>query len=324
MRAFLSLLVWLAAPAAFAGDADVRVLQAGDTTLRVEVIGVGDRARVELLQQWIAEVARMPRSLSGRFPLRNAEVRIRQVGPTDRDHRDPGPVPWGQTLRRDGVAVLLYVRADATLDELRDDWTAVHELSHLFHPYLGAHGRWLAEGLASYYQNVLRARAGLLEEEEAWRRLDAGFRRGRAASSDTRLDATGRQRGATMRIYWAGAAYWLEADLALRREHGSTLDAVLSAYARCCLASAPDADPQAFVAALDRIVGGDVFTTRYQRYAASTTFPSLDAAYRELGVDVSGAQLRFLQRRDALQLRHALMGASRAQAGRRDAGLAPG
>jgi hypothetical protein len=73
-------------------------------------------------------------------------------------------------LRRNSVAVLLYVRKGASLEELRADWTAAHELSHLFHPYLGDDGRWLAEGLASYYQNVLRARSGLLEEADAWRR----------------------------------------------------------------------------------------------------------------------------------------------------------
>ena len=40
----------------------------------------------------------------------------------------------------------------------------------------------LAEGLATYYQNVLRARAGLLTPSEAWEQIDAGFARGRGAT----------------------------------------------------------------------------------------------------------------------------------------------
>ena len=42
-----------------------------------------------------------------------------------------------------------------------------------------AHTRaWLSEGTASYYQNVLRARAGILPAEDAWQRMHSGFRRG--------------------------------------------------------------------------------------------------------------------------------------------------
>jgi hypothetical protein len=180
--------------------------------------------------------------------------------------------------------VLLYVRSDADYDALRRDWTAVHELSHLYHPYLGESGRWLAEGLASYYQNVFRARAGVLGANEAWERLDAGFRRGEAADSGVRLDAMGRGRGGTMRVYWAGAGYWLEADLALRRERGISLDAVLDQYTECCLHGGDSIAPLDFVAALDRVADGDAFTTLYRRYAASRVFPALDDAYRRLGI----------------------------------------
>jgi len=286
-------LLWLglcalpSAPA-LAADADVRVLHAGDSRLRVEVIGVADPARAALLQRWLADAARAPLTVAPRFPLADATVEIREV-----NARGDSPVPWGQTERDDDVRVLLYVRAGASLDELRGDWTAVHELSHLFHPYLGEHGRWLAEGLASYYQNVLRARLGTIDGDDAWRRLDAGFRRGMAASGGRRLDDMGRRSGGTMRVYWGGAAYWLEADLALRRERATTLDAVLADYDRCCLRGTDAVAPADFVAALDRVAGGDTFSRLYARYAASTEFPSLDAAYRQLGIVHDARGLRF-------------------------------
>lgn len=50
----------------------------------------------------------------------------------------------------------------ATTSELSRDWTATHELSHMLLPYVASRDRWLSESLASYYQNVLRARDGRL------------------------------------------------------------------------------------------------------------------------------------------------------------------
>lgn len=278
-----------------------RVLRAGDSALRVQVVGPVAAHRREELQRWLADTARAPLAAFGRFPLREATVRIEQTSRASRS-----PVPWGQTLRRDDVAVLLYVREDASYDELRADWTAAHELSHLFHPYLGREGRWLAEGLASYYQNVLRARAGLMQEQDAWRELDAGFGRGRREASGVPLSQLGR--GGTMRVYWAGAAFWLEADLALRRDHGSSLDAVLSKYARCCLRGTGEVTPAKFVADLDAQSGTELFTTLYRRYALSTAFPSLEAAYSALGLRAGDDGLHFSARRDAVRLRRDIMG----------------
>jgi len=191
---------------------------------------------------------------------------------------------------------------------LRADWTAVHELSHLFHPYLGDDGRWLAEGLASYYQNVLRARGGLLEEAEAWRRLDGGFNRGRHEQSGLRLDELSRSHRGRMRVYWAGAAYWLEMDLALRRA-GSSLDAVLARYSDCCLQGGREVAPEDFVVQLDRIAGGDRFAALYRRYVAARSFPTLDSTYAALGLsEAEAGTLRFSGDADAARLRRAVMG----------------
>jgi hypothetical protein len=278
-----------------------RTVRAGGSELLVEVIDVADDERVEMLHRWARESATTSVLPSGRFALRRAAVRIREI-----DSRSRSPVPWGQTLRRDGVAVLLFVRRGASYEELRGDWTAVHEFAHLYHPYLGARGRWLAEGLASYYQNVLRARAGLLAPEDAWLRLDAGFRRGEAVGPGSRIDALGR--GGTMRVYWAGAAFWLDADLRLRREHGTDLLQVLDAYAQCCLDGEASLQPEAFMAALDRTADVDVFSKLYARYAPMRDFPSLDASYAALGIAREGDGLGFADDTRMATLRSAIMG----------------
>ena len=46
-------------------------------------------------------------------------------------------------------------------------------------PYISSRDRWLSEGLASYYQNVLRARDGRLTDTQAWQLLYEGFQRGK-------------------------------------------------------------------------------------------------------------------------------------------------
>ena len=302
--------LWLFLALAAPGAVEARTVRAADTALEIEVEGVDEPARRAMLEDWAEQAARALLTVDDRFPLRRARVRIAQ---TDRRESAPAgagggsPVPWGQTLRRDDVSVLLYVRRDATLAQLRADWTAVHEFAHLMHPWLGREGRWMAEGLASYYQNVLRARAGLMAADEAWRRLDAGFARGRRATVPGTPLSSVRGRGATMRIYWAGAAYWLQADLALRAR-GSSLDAVLAAHARCCLRPGSEANPLDYARALDRIDGHGLFERLYLEAAAATAFPDLAAAYRALGLSGHGDALRPSRGDAPARLRAAIMG----------------
>ena len=134
--------------------ANPRTIRAGETVLNVEVFDIDDPQRVEMLQRWVEEAARATVLPSGRFPLRSARVEVRES-----QSRGSSPVPWGQTSRDGDVAVLLYVRRDASYEQLRADWTRCTN-SRIWRIRIWRRGRWLAEGLASYHQNVLRARAG--------------------------------------------------------------------------------------------------------------------------------------------------------------------
>jgi predicted metalloprotease with PDZ domain len=55
-------------------------------------------------------------------------------------------------------------------DDLRADWVLAHELFHLGVPSMPG-GAWLDEGLATYYEPVLRTRAGLVSEMATWTEL---------------------------------------------------------------------------------------------------------------------------------------------------------
>jgi hypothetical protein len=253
----------------------------------------GGVLRVSILPPWDAKqlhrVEPVARALAGaydRLPRDDAQVLIVPI-PGER-----GAAPWGQVTRGGGSAVHLFVGAEAAPDALIEDWTATHEFSHLLHPYLSTRGRWLGEGLASYYQNVLRARVGELSANEAWRRLEAGFGRGRADrnAAGLTLEQAAREMGrrrAHMRVYWSGAAFWLEADLALR-ERGSSLDAVLRDHSICCLSRTVYSTPEAYAEALDRVAGADIFTSRHRRYAASLEFPTPSMPHDRLVASEAG------------------------------------
>ena len=174
----------------------------------------GGQLRIALLPPWsgrerarIEPVARALAAAYGRLPRSDAQILVVPI-PGSRE-----AAPWGQATRGGGSAVHLFVGADAAEDALIEDWTATHEFSHLLHPYFGSRGRWLGEGLASYYQNVLRARIGALSADEAWDKIAAGFERGRreTKSDGMTLEQASRRMGALrayMRTYWSGAAYW--------------------------------------------------------------------------------------------------------------------
>jgi hypothetical protein len=242
----------------------------------------GGRIQVALLPPWerdalgrIESVAQALLLAYGQLPRSHSQVVVVPL---------PGrtsAAPWGQVLRGGGATVLLLVGADAPADALLRDWTATHEFSHLLHPHLGARGRWLSEGLASYYQNVLRARAGILSPETAWANLAAGFERGRRDTNAKGLSlAQASRRIGThrsyMRIYWSGAAYWLQADLALR-ERGTSLDQVLQRYAACCLERHTAATPERFLRDLERAAGAAILLEPYRRYASDTEFPETNS-----------------------------------------------
>jgi hypothetical protein len=165
----------------------------------------------------------------GRFPFPRALVMVEPVWGDG--------VPFGMVTRGGGPHALLLLGAQAHLDVVNDHWVAVHELAHLLHPLVGMDEPWFGEGLASYQQNILRARVGLLDEAVAWNSLRDGFERGRAASSRVAWSLSVRQASQRMRAegrwlqtYWGGAAIMLMMDVSLRRCSDKTLDDVVAQF----------------------------------------------------------------------------------------------
>jgi predicted metalloprotease with PDZ domain len=218
-------------------------------------------------------------------------------------------------IRSTPEGVHFYINPDRPDEEFIKDWTAYHELSHLFIPYPGQRSIWVSEGMASYYQNVLQFRAGLLTEQQAWQKLYNGFERGRLDSRGDgltlgELSAVLREKHAFMRAYWSGALYFLEADIALRRHSDGrmTMDDVLRAYGNCCLEATGSTTGPELVRAFDRIAEAEIFVPLFERYDGSAGMPDYQAVMKAAGITVVNNEVRIdpetppthsLQRRQA-------------------------
>ena len=282
-------------------------------TLRLSILSGADASQRSKLTTWIAHLSRATLSAYGRLPLPDVQVLMVPAGSQDE------PVGFGQSTRGQGHGLTLFVDPAQPVAAFDRDWVAVHELSHLFHPYLGDRGSWLAEGLATYYQNVLRARAGMLTPQQAWDQIDDGFERGRgqmSASSDVDLEHASAGMGehrAFMRVYWSGTAYWLEVDTELRAASANRLsvDEALRRFDACCLPSYRRWEPADFVAKLDALLGTDVFVRRFGEYRARHDFPNLAPLYAKLGIRHQGSALGFDDDAPAAAVRRAIMDATR-------------
>jgi hypothetical protein len=276
--------------------------------LRLALLGdVGADGEAHITRHVLASA----NEVAGVFPrafMAGPQVLAIPVGPS----RDASP--FGQSTRGGGYAVDGLVDPGKSDAEFANSWTFVHEFTHGLHPHLGGEGRWIAEGIATYYQNVLRARSGRLTADEAWDELDAGFDRGRKDKSELKLTDLSERMGELhhyMRGYWSGTALMLMADVELRTRdsHSSSLDAALNAYLACCRAQTFDAEPKDFLAELDRQVGGNVFVSLYDRLGEQSEFPDLSSAYRTLGLEHAPEHVRIdRDDADAVALRKAIMG----------------
>jgi len=209
-------------------------------TLNIDVRQpIDDRKAAEIIE-WIEATANDVTLVYGRFP--NPKAKIIVIPTTENSWGSDSAVIFGRVTRRRGETVELFVNPDRPIEEYYADWTATHEFSHLMLPLLNQRYRWISEGFASYYQNVLMARAGHYTQEDAWQRLSDGFKRGRDSRPDLSLNeaAASGIRYARMKVYWSGAAIALLADIELRQRSGGTesLDTVLGQLQSCCLVRA--------------------------------------------------------------------------------------
>ncbi|HWA47091.1 MAG TPA: hypothetical protein VG742_02400 [Dongiaceae bacterium] len=230
----------------------------------------------EALTAWVGAVAEGNRRFWARSPARHGLVIL---VPSPR-----GGVPFGRVLSQGGSVVTVLVGQSATARDLYDDWVLVHEFLHLGSPMMRDAGPWLNEGIATFYEPVLRARAGWKSEDEVWREWIEQMPRGLPAMTDIGLRNAGRGG-----IYWGGALFVLMAEMEL-------LQASKGAYGfsdclRQVLAEGGDATTKwptmRLLQSCDKAVGHDVLNMLAQRHIDKGSAISLDEIWQKLGVTLS-------------------------------------
>ncbi len=249
----------------------------------LDVVVVGDASEVSVgldgIAEWLREAGRAVATFGGRFPRERAMVVVMPIFYPGRD-----PVGFGMVRRGGGASVLLLMNARAEREALIRDWTAVHEFSHLFLPRLRQRDVWISEGFATYAQEILRARAGLISEQEAYQHLYNGMSRQRSRYPDSLGVAAERMHETRgyQRIYWAGAAFMMELDQRLRRAGSSLDEAVLSA--RGAWSREESWDGLDCLRAFDASLSRPVAIPFAEQTRASNRFPSFRGVLRQLGV----------------------------------------
>jgi hypothetical protein len=240
---------------------------------------------------WVRAAASDVSLAYGRFPNPSPQVLvIPQAGSGDE------AVPFGRVIRDGGETVQLFVNPERPPAEFMDDWTATHEFSHLMLPYLISRHRWMSEGFAQYYQNILLARSGAYSEQRAWQKIYEGLERGRKSRPELSPNeaAEGGIRAGLMKIYWSGAAIALMADVELRQASGGreSLDQVLGRLQDCCLPAERAWSGTELFARLDSMTDYPVFMALYRRYADTAGFPDTSQLFSRLGLQVDDGVVR--------------------------------
>lgn len=268
------------------------------STLRVAILPGAQRAKV---LEWLEAAAMDVALVHGRFPNPSPQV---LVVPSSNNPNGEA-VPFGRVVRDRGESVHFFINPVKPQKEYLGDWTATHEFSHLLLPYVHSDEKWISEGFASYYQNVLLGRAGVYTEQDAWRRLHRSFSKAQDSGSDMSPNSTAHESfwEARMMIYWSGAAIALLADVELRKQDQS-LDQVLGKLKDCCLPGNRIWRGRELFQKLDELSETDIFISLYERHADTRGMPNLDGLYQELGIkprgksqvslndDASGATIR--------------------------------
>lgn len=288
------------------GNISKKEIQIAGATFRVAIIGSFTQQQIATCMEWLHEAARSVGTVTGNFPQQNVQILLVGIG----EQRQA--MPWAQVMRGGGISGHFFIDQNRPLNDFSRDWTPTHELSHMLLPFISSNDRWLSEGLASYYQNVLRARDGRLSERAAWQKLHEGFRRGVDGTHGQRLadmSRNMRENGAYMRVYWSGAAIFMLADIKLRQESDGrqSLDSALAMLHECCMSQSKSWRAREMFNKFDDLTGTSIFSELYDRHVLSRNFPDVFESYHDLGIDSSSKKIRLSQDARLAEIRSAIM-----------------
>ena len=258
------------------------------------------------LVQWMTLLSESLRDVFGHWPRQRWRTSMSPAPASGSD-----PIPWAEVRRGAVDEVRFYVSPSANAQELGRAWTGYHELAHLLIPYQGRGDAWFSEGLASYYQNVLQLRSGVIDEQTMWQKLYDGYQRGLADKNFrgkplNQVSDGMRLRGGFMRVYWSGAWYFLAADVRLRQQSGGrlSLDSALEKLNSCC---ADDSlSVPTMVNKLDELNRVILFGSLYKELVTSRDIPPYEPIFASLGITVQDGKVSLQQQGPGVAIRRGI------------------
>lgn len=260
------------APYSGFGAFDVRSVSAGGGTVDVAV-APGQRALpADAVRAWVQRCASIVADYYGRAPLPRYAVIV--LGGSRQ------PVGFGTAMGYGGGSILVWVGAQASERDLAQSWVLVHEMVHLGFPNVPGRQHWMEEGLATYVEEVARARAGWISQEQFWSDLRTGLPKGLLQPAEQGLNDAHRWGP----LYWGGALFWFLADVELREKtkgaHGleDALRGVLDAGGNIAVWW----PPERVIQAADAATGTDVLRALYDRFGRAYMDVDLDEQWARL------------------------------------------
>ena len=227
-----------------------------------------------VLHDWIERSARIVAEFYARFPAPQLMLRV-QVAPGV-------GVRGGRTTNDSGLVIQVTVGREVTPESLAADWVLVHEMVHLALPEIGRRHDWLAEGLATYVEGIARAQFGNRDVADVWSEYRHSMPLGLPHAGEGGMDQT----PTWGRIYWGGALYCLQADVAIRTQTGNRFG--LQSALRAILAETggfgAERDIEEVLRIGDAATGTRVLQDLYQQSKATPLSPDLELLWTRLGI----------------------------------------
>lgn len=275
----------------------------GDASLDVTSLDatfdVARAARVD----WVRRRADAVAQFYGGFPAARSGVILSPV----QGRRD---VVFGKVLSGGASTIIVLLGTNADQPALERDWVLVHEMFHMGFPSFRGEGRWLDEGLATYAEPLIRARAGMLTEEQGWAEVIRDMPLGVRLCETTGLEHPDQIRA----VYWGGAVIALLADVEARRRTNG--ESGLEDALRKILANGWDATHAMRLAdairMFDDAVGTPVLGPLAAKYADHGSPLSLDPVLADLGIERRDGGVRLRADAPLAGIRHAIMYGTRA------------
>lgn len=252
------------------------------TTIDLVIVGQAMMERADELRAWVKASALVTAEFWRGFPVDNPLLILR---PSDGDG-----VTDGRVESVGGVTIVVAVGHRTQPADLYQDWVLIHEMLHLGSPYMRDTGSWLNEGIATFYEPIVRMRAGWKTREEVWREWIEWMPNGLRAMGEVGL---GEAEGGG--IYWGGALFLLLAEIDVRQRTDLHLGV------EDCLRAVRDAggtidrnwSTNQFLDLCDQTLGGVTLSSLVMRHLVPGEPPDLDALWTRLGVSLTNGEIRF-------------------------------